>query len=64
YPDGNAEFTNTYTTIPTTFYPSANKTAVGASLSEGQFEFAIYDSEGNEISVGRSAASSSVDEDE
>jgi pilin isopeptide linkage protein len=60
YPNGNAEFKNTYQAAPAIFCPSANKTAVGAPTTDGQFAFGVYDSQGNEVSSGTNLAASGI----
>ncbi|MCL2499664.1 MAG: hypothetical protein FWE90_04915 [Defluviitaleaceae bacterium] len=51
YPDGFPTFTNIYKTKPTHIIISGCKTAIGAPLPPGRFEFGLFDSEGNLIAT-------------
>jgi pilin isopeptide linkage protein len=56
YPNGAPQFTNVYKSGSVCVCPSACKRAVGAAMYSGQFEFGVYDINGNEISSGTNEA--------
>jgi len=51
YPDGSPEFTNTFTLIPARVVIGALKFAVGAPLQCGQFQFGLFDEDGNLVAA-------------
>ena len=57
-------FTNTYSvqpaTTPVTSQVKVSKELSGRKLGEGEFEFKLYDSEGNELATGKNAADGTV----
>jgi pilin isopeptide linkage protein len=56
YTKGKAVFKNTYSVKSVTVCPSANKTAIGADMTAGQFKFGVYDSNGKKVSSGTNQA--------
>ena len=57
-------FTNAYNvaslTVPVTSRVAVSKELSGRKLGEGEFEFKLYDSEGNELATGKNAADGTV----
>lgn len=53
YPEGFPGFVNRYVAASATFIISACKTAIGAPLPEGRFEFGLFDSDGLLVATAR-----------
>jgi pilin isopeptide linkage protein len=60
YPDGFPEFVNKYAAQSVCVNLFANKTAVGAPLPYGKFEFGVFDEEGNLVASAQNTDSVSI----
>ena len=60
YPDGQPNFVNTFETKAVEVELEATKTAIGAALKDGQFEFGIFDADNNLVQTATNDASGKI----
>ncbi|MDR3344269.1 MAG: hypothetical protein LBT21_01540, partial [Oscillospiraceae bacterium] len=60
YPNGTPTFVNTYAPETAYAYLTAAKTAVGAVLPDGQFRFAVFNSNGQQVSSAFNDANGNI----